>query len=139
VAICCASALSLYNYWRVPSFAKSPDWRGVAQRIFSDARPGDVLIQNYPDPALPYYLQNRIPRVLLPRSSGQSANDLNADLVRLSTKYTRLWLQPAPGSAWDTEGLVADWFRQNAHEIDEYEFVGARLELYVPSSNGASP
>jgi len=130
--ILAASAQSLYNYWRVPAFAKSPDWRAFTQKISADARPGDVLIQNYPDPALPYYLQNRIPRVLLPRTSAQNANDLSADLARLAAKYNRLWFQPAPGSTWDTEGLVAQWFLLNARQVAEFEFNGARLELYEP-------
>lgn len=135
-----ASGHSLYNYWQLPEYAKSPDWRGFAERIVLESQPGDVLIQNYPDPALPYYLQNRIPRVLLPRSSTQNASDVNTDLVRLTTKYQRAWFQPAPGSTWDTEGLVAQWFEQNAHQITEYEFNGARLELYVPLPNpGANP
>ena len=134
------SGQSLYNYWRVPAFAKSPDWRGFAQKILSEAQPGDVLIQNYPDPSLPYYLQNRIPRVLLPRSSGQSANDLGADLARLIAKYSRVWFQPAAGSTWDTEGLVAQWFSQNARKVADYEFNGARLELYLPLTNaGVKP
>lgn len=126
-----ASAYSLFNYWYVPAYAKSPDWRGFVDRIAAEAQAGDVLIQNYPDPALPYYLKDRIPRVLLPRSSAQSEADLKADLARLTTRYTRLWFQPAPNSTWDTDGKVAAWLSRHARELRAYDVRGARLELYL--------
>ncbi len=128
------SAYSLFNYWYVPAFAKSPDWRGFVEKIFSESQAGDVLIQNYPDPALPYYLKDHIPRVLLPRSSAQSASDLSADLARLTTRYTRVWFQPAPNSTWDTEGLVAMWLARHAREVHDYDVRGARLELYLTAA-----
>lgn len=129
-----ASAYSLFNYWYVPAFAKSPDWRGFVEKIVADSKPGDVLIQNYPDPALPYYLKEHIPRVLLPRSSAQNATDLDADLVRLTTRYDRVWFQPAPNSTWDTNGMVANWLERHAREFRAYDFNSARLELYISAA-----
>ncbi len=126
-----ASGHSLYNYYFVPEFAKSPDWPSFVANIFSESKPGDVLIQNYPDPALPYYLMNHIPRVLLPRASAQNASDIAADLERLTTRYDRVWFQPAPNSTWDTEGLVAMWLARHARKMRGYEVRGARLELYL--------
>lgn len=129
-----ASAYSLFNYWYIPSFAKSPDWRGFVEKIVADSKPGDVLIQNYPDPALPYYLKEHVPRVLLPRSSAQNAADLDADLVRLTTRYDRVWFQPAPNSTWDTDGKVANWLERHAREFRAYDFSSARLELYISAA-----
>jgi mannosyltransferase len=129
--IVCASGYSLFNYWYVPAYAKSPDWHSFVDHIAAEAQPSDVLIQNYPDPALPYYLKDRIPRILLPRSSGQSEADLNADLARITGRYNRLWFQPAPNSTWDTDGKVATWLERHAREIRAYDVRGARLELYA--------
>jgi 4-amino-4-deoxy-L-arabinose transferase-like glycosyltransferase len=129
-----ASANSLYNYFHVPAFAKSPDWRGFVQQILTAAQPGDVVLQNYPDPALPHYLQDRVPRVLLPRSGSATMSEVNADLQRLTTKYTRVWLQAAPYSTWDTDGLVETWLRRHARLISASESRGLRLTLYLPAS-----
>jgi 4-amino-4-deoxy-L-arabinose transferase-like glycosyltransferase len=129
-----ASAYSLFNYWYVPQYAKSPDWRGFVDYIAAEAQSGDALIQNYPDPALPYYLKDRIPRILLPRSSAQNEADLNADLTRVSARFNRLWFQPAPHSTWDTDGQVATWLERHARELREYDVRGARLELYLPAA-----
>ncbi len=129
-----ASAHSLYNYFYVPVFAKSPDWQSFVQRLSAESRSGDVLIQNYPDPALPYYLQSRMPRVLLPRSSFDSAAAVDADLDRLTGKFERVWLQPSPGATWDGDGLVETWLDRHALRSRAYEFRGLSLALYLPAS-----
>lgn len=125
---------SLYNYWYVPAFAKSPDWQSFVQRLVAESQPGDVLIQNYPDPALPYYLHERVPRVLLPRSSSATSAEVSADLDRLTAKYARVWLQPVPYAEWDTEGLVETWLNRHARQLRAYEFRGLRLALYLPAA-----
>ncbi len=137
-----ASAHSLYNYFLVPAFAKSPDWQTFVQRLSTESHSGDVLIQNYPDPALPYYLQNRVPRVLLPRASSDSAAAVDGDLDRLTSKFGRVWLQPSPGATWDGDGLVATWLERHALLSDQYEFRGLQLALYLPAPTalaGARP
>ncbi|HEX7587841.1 MAG TPA: glycosyltransferase family 39 protein, partial [Anaerolineae bacterium] len=129
-----ASAYSLNNYFNVPQYAKSPDWRGAVQYITSQSRPGDVVIQNYPDPALPYYLQDRLPRALLPHSSFDPAATVSADLDRVTGNSERVWFQPVPFATWDTNGLVATWLDRHALELDVHEFHGVRLELYQPAA-----
>ncbi len=128
-----ASAHSLFNYWVVPSFAKSPDWHAFVSQLFAESRSGDVLIQNYPDPALPYYLQDRIPRVLLPRVSPSNVGDVAMDMERLTAKYERVWVQPVPFGEWDTDGLVAVWLDRYARLVSTYEFRGLQLALYLPA------
>ena len=129
-----ASVNSLYNYFYMPAFAKSPDWRGFVQQIVIAAQPGDVVLQNYPDPALPYYLQERVPRVLLPHAGSATMPEINADLQHLTTKYTRVWFQAAPYSTWDTDGLVETWLRRHARLVSTSELRGLRLALYLPAS-----
>ncbi len=132
IFIILSSSLSLYNYFCVPAYAKSPDWYGWTERLMTESRAGDGLVQNYPDPALPYYLQNRLPRALLPRSSSDSMQAVGGDLDRFAGKFNRLWLQPAPGGTWDRDGLVATWFDRHARLLKEYSYRGVDLALYEP-------
>lgn len=129
-----ASSNSLFNYFYVPAYAKSPDWHGFIAAIVSEARPGDVLIQNYPDPALPYYLDNRLPRVLLPRTGTAAEADVDADLQRLTGKYGRIWLQPVAGGEWDYAGLVETWLDRHARQESVSNWRGVRLTLYTPAA-----
>ncbi len=128
-----ASANSLHNYYDLPAFAKSPDWHSFVRALKADAQRGDVLIQNYPDPALPYYLNNALPRVLLPRTNADGARTIAEDLSRLSARFDRLWLQPAPYAEWDTEGLVAQWLARHAREIRTEHYRGVDLQLFLPA------
>ncbi len=134
VLVFVASGHSLYNYFYVPAFAKSPNWHSFTRRLVADARLGDVIIQNYPDPALPYYLQNRVPRVLLPHTSSEPPDVVAADLDHLAAKYDRIWFQPVPYGTWDTGGIVATWLNRYALETNAFQFRGLRLELYLPIS-----
>ncbi len=129
-----ADGYALNNYFHVPEFARSPDWHTFMQTLNEQAQPGDVLIQNYPDPALPYYLQDRMPRVLLPRSGSATIAEVNADLQRVTAKYARVWFQAAPYSTWDTDGVVETWLRRHARLVSASEPRGLRLALYLPAS-----
>jgi 4-amino-4-deoxy-L-arabinose transferase-like glycosyltransferase len=133
VFVVASSGYSLNNYFHVPEYAKSPDWHAFMQQLVANAQPGDVLIQNYPDPALPYYLDNRMPRILLPRTGSATAEQVNADLIRITTKYNRVWLQPASFSTWDTDGLVETWLMRHAKQISKSDFRGLSLEQFIPA------
>jgi hypothetical protein len=103
-------------------------------RLFADARPGDALIQNYPDPALPYYLHDRMPRILLPRTDTDPMDQVSADLVKITSRFDRIWFQPVPYGSWDTQGLVAAWLDRHARQVDTFQFRGLMLESYLPVS-----
>ena len=133
VFVVASSGHSLNNYFHIPQFAKSPDWHGFMQQLTASAQPGDVLIQNYPDPALPYYLTNRMPRILLPRTGSATADQVNNDLNQITTKYTRLWLQPAAFAEWDTSGLVETWLTRHAKQTNQFDFRGLSLKQFIPA------
>ncbi|HEX9074252.1 MAG TPA: glycosyltransferase family 39 protein, partial [Anaerolineae bacterium] len=134
VVMLLASGLSLFNYWQVPAYAKSPDWHSFIRHLVAESRPGDVLIQNYPDPALAYYLRNRMPRILLPRTSASTPADVDTDLTRLTRKFGRVWLQPVAFGEWDNDGLVETWLNRHARLTTTSEFRGLHLSLYLPAA-----
>jgi hypothetical protein len=76
--------------------------------------------------------------VLLPRTGSATLAEVSADMDRLTTKYDRIWFQPAPFAEWDTGGLVATWLSRHALETDAYPFRGVQLELYQPSGAALS-
>lgn len=128
------SGLSLFNYWYLPAYAKSPDWPEFVRQLTTEYRPGDLLIQNYPDSALPYYLNSRVPSVLVPGRATADAASVSARLLKLSSTYRRVWFQPAAGGNWDTSGIVATWLDRHAKLVRSYSFRGIDLELYLPAA-----
>jgi mannosyltransferase len=127
-----ATGYSLRNYYTVPRYMKGIDWRDYVAQLLACAQPGDVLIQNYPDPGLTYHLHDQMPRVLLPMGYPVDVQGTEAELRRLSETYSRIWLQPAKYSQWDSEGLVETWMDRNTLKVAEQEFPRARLARYLP-------
>jgi 4-amino-4-deoxy-L-arabinose transferase-like glycosyltransferase len=125
------SANSTYLYHTDPQFSKSPYWTQFVQRIAQNAKPGDILVQNYPDPALPYHLANRIPRVLLPALSGGGDLETELWLTQLPSRPGRIWLQPQE-STWDEDGMVETWLDHRTWKLGEESIGLLHLSLYVP-------
>jgi hypothetical protein len=123
---------SLRNYYSVPRYMKGIDWREYVAQLLACAEPGDLLIQNYPDPGLTYHLRDRMPRVLLPTGYPADVKETEGELQRLSETYTRIWLQPAKYSQWDSEGLVETWLGRHTLKVGERVFPRARLARYLP-------
>jgi 4-amino-4-deoxy-L-arabinose transferase-like glycosyltransferase len=132
VSILVVTSYSLRNYYFVPQYMKGIDWRSYVARLLECAEPGDVLIQNYPDPGLTYHLRDRMSRVLLPTGYPADVPRTEAELRHLSETHPRMWLQPAKYERWDADGLVETWMDRNGFKVAEEHFGQQRLALYWP-------
>jgi hypothetical protein len=130
--VCIASLNSLGNYYTQPQYAKSPGWRELVQFIVRSASPGDIVIQNYPDPSLSYYLDGRLPLTVVPGSGPplqQAATGRQlADLLRSAR---RVWLLPYQSADWDATGYVQQWLRERAVVAATESPGGIEMELYL--------
>jgi hypothetical protein len=132
VSILLVTGYSLRNYYSVPRYMKGIDWREYVDQLLECAEPGDVLIQNYPDPGLTYHLRDRMSRVLLPTGFPVDTQQTEAELQRLAESHPRIWLQPSKYSQWDSEGLVETWLDRYALKAAEKVFPRTRLVRYLP-------
>jgi len=130
--------LSIYNYQFEPRFAKSPPWRETAQAIVAAARPGDVVVYNYPDPSLTYQLDGALPIVLLPGEGPYEAGatpldtaSTERDLAALNAQYARIWFVPQPAFNWDKQGAVGRWLGRFADRDASLAFGPLTLERYL--------
>jgi mannosyltransferase len=126
-----ASGFSLLNYFHDPNYAKSPPWREMIQSLQTQVQPGDIVIQNYPDPSLTYYLSGRIPYTLVPGNVPFSQHEVERALTDLMRGHRRLWLVPTRSADWDAEGLVEMWLDRHGDLVDQQEFGSLRLRLYL--------
>lgn len=127
--IAAGSGYAIYGYHYLPQYAKSPDWRGVVNRIVADWQPGDLIVSTYPDPAQEYYNAGRAPFVLLPASFPVDVEGTAAALSKAAAEHPRLWLIPVRADNWDRDGLVENWLDRYADSVAEYPFRGLRLQL----------
>jgi hypothetical protein len=125
-----ASGLSLGNYWLNPAYAKAADWRSPARVIARDARPGDVIVLNYPDPTFEYYYRGPIPVRLIPAAAPVDRAAVTRELAALTAEARRIWLIPVRAANWDSEGLVESWLEHHALPIATAGWHQVRIVLY---------
>jgi hypothetical protein len=122
---------ALANYFFVPGYAKSPPWRELVAGIHARARPDDLLIFNFPDPATPYYNADFLPAQLLPSSAPTTPGEVAMEVETALEGHPRAWLVPQPMPNWDAEGLVGRWLGRHADKRDEVRAGPLLAELYL--------
>ncbi len=135
LSILATTGYSLHNYYFVPQYIKGPDWQSYAARLIECAEPGDILVQNYPDPGLPYQLRDQIPRLVLPAGYPVDVPGTESALLGLSETHARMWLQPQRSDQWDADSTVEKWMDRNSFKVAEERFDSLRLALYLPISS----
>ncbi|NIO67839.1 MAG: hypothetical protein GTN71_01945 [Anaerolineae bacterium] len=129
-----SSGYSLSNYFYVPAYAKSPNWRALAVTLRQQSAPGDLVIHNYPDPALQYYLQGDLPLVVLPASSPVDPAATAEALDKLAAERQRLWLVPQPSALWDADGFIENWLDRHCDKVHQEAVGSLSLSLYLTPS-----
>lgn len=130
-------AIALGHYYFDPDYAKSGDWRSLVHYLSENAGPGDVIVQNYPDPGLAYYYQGPATRLVMPdRSAVDQVGDMEVDrlgtgraLRRLLEEHDRLWLLPYR-SSWDPDGFVEGWLERRARKVQDVQIDEFHLVAY---------
>lgn len=133
-AILIVAFLALANYWDNPVYAKAPAWRELAGVINANAKPGDIIVQNFPEMSLLYYDSTGLPLVVYPetylpdRKTEQQLNAMNAN-------YQRAWFIPAAEDYWDHEQFVESWLDRRTDLLQEWRAGDFRLRLYATPSS----
>ncbi|MGQ9555126.1 MAG: glycosyltransferase family 39 protein, partial [Anaerolineae bacterium] len=124
------SMLASARYYFDATTYKSPAWRQTLAAAHAQAQLGDALIYNFPEPAVLYYNQARLPIYLLPSRDGLDTTAIEEEVASLMQKHGRLWLIPLPQPQWDAEGAVERWLRRHAERLSCQDFRGLRLLLF---------
>jgi hypothetical protein len=124
------AALSLTNYWTNPAYAKGADWRSEARAIAAEARAGDVIVLNYPDPTFEYYYRGAAPVRLVPATVPFERSAVERELAGIVDGASRIWLVPVRAANWDRDGLVEGWLNDHADPIATAAWHQVRLVLY---------
>jgi hypothetical protein len=125
-------AVSLSNYYFDPRWSKTSGLRDAAIFLGAESRPRDVLITNFPDPAIDYYLRSSaLPRALLPAQARFDPNVVNREIDLLAGQYDRIWHMPTRAPQWDADGFVETQLAARYISAADYQFRKVRLREFV--------
>ena len=125
-------ATGLSNYYFDPRWSKSRGIRDMAREIMAEGRPGDIIIGNYPDPAMIYYLRHTaLPYVTLPEQHNFDPAEVGQTITDLAAQYDRLWHIPVRSAGWDASGFVEGYLADHFVAAVDYRFDKTRLRLFA--------
>jgi mannosyltransferase len=122
---------SLYNHYFVPAYSKTAGWRALTSHLDAAEQPGDVVVQNYPDPTLDYYYQADAPLIALPSAFPVDEAATAQALEELADSQHRIWFLPYRAPTWDAEGFVSNWLDRYCDKVQEQQVASFRLDLYL--------
>jgi hypothetical protein len=116
----------------MPEYSRTAGWRQAAAHLDAYAGANDVLIQNYPDPALTYYHRGPLPHRLLPAGDDVSPEETARVLESVVAQYDQLWFLPYPSLDWDATGMVGQWLEKHADRVEDVRLGNIHLQAYLP-------
>ncbi|MFZ0545452.1 MAG: glycosyltransferase family 39 protein, partial [Candidatus Promineifilaceae bacterium] len=143
------TAFSLQNYYFDPTYSRSLGYRDAVTWLAEEVQPGDVIVTNYPDASLSYYLRDfATPRTIEPAVYQGSEADTNEELSQLADEYDRLWFAPVLGSSWDPDEVAFRWLdyhmlleKESTHQtitFSAYRPLAAAIPLLTPINQTVS-
>ena len=125
--------IGLGNHYYDPQYSKTRGMRGVAARLAEAARPGDVYLANFPDPAQVYYLRHLpLNWHMLPGEPNFDGAQVDRALAVLLTN--RVWFVPINAIQLDPAAYVQTRLLDTALLAEDNRLNKMRLMLFLPPS-----
>lgn len=125
-----SSVFALANHYFNPAYAKSPDWRALAQFIAARQQPGDIVVQNFTEMSAIYYQRGAAPVITLPKDFNATADD-EKRLRQFLNEYRRIWFIPAQPDWWDPDHVIEHLLARTADRELESRISVFRPQLYL--------
>ena len=123
-------AYALSNYYFNPGYAKSPNWRALAQFIAGQQQPGDIIIQNFTEMSPIYYQRGTLPVMTLPKDYNATPAD-EKTLLQLNQDYRRIWFIPAAPDFWDPDHVIEKYLTRFDDRIIDTHVAEFGVQLYL--------
>ncbi len=114
------SLYSLNNYYFVPDYAKSPNWRALASFLSTQVKPNDWITQAAADELFTFYCNEYLVAAncndKLPASPNQSADEIARLLTIRSTNHAAIWYVANPLN-WANAQLAETWLQDHLQRV----------------------
>ncbi|MBE7471245.1 MAG: hypothetical protein DPW09_17070 [Anaerolineae bacterium] len=125
------NTVALANYLTNPAYAKAPPWRFYHDYVSDHARPGDVMLTNFPEAAVSYYSPNELPFYVVPAERDRPVAERLEQTEQIAGAYQRIWFLPMLRQGFDEQGDVLTWLDRHADRVHQVFFPDYNLNLYL--------
>jgi hypothetical protein len=125
------NAQALNNYFTNPTYAKAPPWRLYHDFVNQQARPGDVMLTNFPEAAVSYYSPNHLPFYVVPEERDRPVEYRLDKTEQIANDYQRIWFLPLLRQGFDEQGDVLNWLDRHAERVNQIFLPAYHLNLYL--------
>ncbi|MCK6626268.1 MAG: glycosyltransferase family 39 protein [Anaerolineae bacterium] len=125
------NSVALTNYLTNPAYAKAPPWRFYHEYVSDHARPGDVMLTNFPEAAVSYYSPNKLPFYVVPAERDRPTAERLEQTEQIAGAYQRIWFLPMLRQGFDEQGDVLTWLDRHADRVHQVFFPDYNLNLYL--------
>ncbi len=127
---------ALNRYWFDPALAKAPQWRQAFAYVARHQHPGDILLYDFPEASITYYLDTNAaadfpPYFLMPAQPNPSPAEVDRQMTDLLAGYQRVWFVPVNIGGWDNAQLVETWLTRHGDRLDRTDFHWVQADLYL--------
>ncbi|HXV43261.1 MAG TPA: glycosyltransferase family 39 protein, partial [Anaerolineae bacterium] len=119
------------NYLSDPVYAKAPPWQLYHDYVSDHARPGDVMLTNFPEAAVSYYSPAGLPFYVVPAERDRSVKFRLDQTEQIAAAYQRIWFLPLLRQGFDEQGDVLNWLDRHADRVHQVFFPDYNLNLYL--------
>jgi hypothetical protein len=128
------NTLALTNYHTNAAYAKAPPWQLYRDYVAHEARPGDVMLTNFPEAAVSYYSPNQLPFYVVPAERDRSVEFRLEQTEQIAGAYRRIWFLPLLRQGFDEQGDVLNWLDRHADRVNQVFFPIYNINLYLSPS-----
>ena len=122
---------ALSNYFANPAYAKAPPWYLYHDYVSDHARPGDVMLTNFPEAAVSYYSPNELPFYVVPAERDRPVEFRIEQTKQIAGAYQRIWFLPLLRQGFDEQGDVLNWLDRHGDRVNRIFFHLYNVNLYL--------
>src|SRR5690606_9405049 len=128
------NASSLIDYYFVHDYAKSRDWRSLADYFAAWTQPEDLILNTSADEAFTFYHDEyNVPaeQIRLPDSGEQPIGEIESILNDAQHQYGGIWLAAQTPPNWRTAGVVEAWLAEHMQPVRMTSIAGLRAQQFM--------
>ncbi len=130
-ALLLSNLWAFVNYQTDPVYAKAPPWQLYRNLVSREARPGDVMLTNFPEAAVSYYSPAGLPFYVVPAERDRPVEFRIEQTEAIANAYHRIWFLPLLRQGFDEQGDVLNWLDRHGDRIRQLFLPGYHLNLYL--------